>query len=91
MEYNYEVIDTLFMGLNTPYDRWNLDIVKKIKPEFEKAKRNKPCPCGSGKKYKKCCCDTDAEITIHNRITLLDNPKVKPVPYKTIGTWKNQN
>lgn len=23
--------------------------------QFEKAGRNEPCPCGSGKKYKKCC------------------------------------
>lgn len=91
MEYNYEALDTLFMALNTPYDRWNLDIEKRIKPEFEKAGRNKPCPCGSDKKYKKCCCGTDAETTIHNRITLLDNPNVKPVPYKTIGTWKNKS
>ena len=22
---------------------------------FEKVGRNDPCPCGSGKKYKKCC------------------------------------
>ncbi|MGB5086652.1 MAG: SEC-C metal-binding domain-containing protein [Methylocystis silviterrae] len=22
---------------------------------FGKAARNDPCPCGSGKKYKKCC------------------------------------
>ncbi|MGC9519216.1 MAG: SEC-C metal-binding domain-containing protein [Desulfuromonadaceae bacterium] len=21
--------------------------------------RNEPCPCGSGKKYKKCCLDKD--------------------------------
>lgn len=26
-----------------------------IKFEVEKVKRNDPCPCGSGKKYKKCC------------------------------------
>jgi len=26
-----------------------------IKPEAEKIGRNQPCPCGSGKKYKKCC------------------------------------
>jgi len=89
MEYNYEALDTLFMGLNTPYERWDLDIEKKIKPEFAKAERNKPCPCGSGKKYKKCCWGTDSETTVHNKITLLDNPNVKPVPYKTIGTWKN--
>ena len=24
-------------------------------PEVEKVGRNEPCPCGSGKKYKKCC------------------------------------
>ncbi len=26
-----------------------------IKPASEKVGRNDPCPCGSGKKYKKCC------------------------------------
>lgn len=26
---------------------------------MEKAGRNDPCPCGSGKKYKKCCLDND--------------------------------
>ncbi len=25
-----------------------------------KTKRNDPCPCGSGKKYKQCCLDKDA-------------------------------
>lgn len=29
--------------------------VKEIKPKMEKIGRNDPCPCGSGKKYKKCC------------------------------------
>ena len=35
------------------------DGVKKVKPtpvkKVEKAGPNDPCPCGSGKKYKKCC------------------------------------
>ena len=26
-----------------------------VKPASEKVGRNDPCPCGSGKKYKKCC------------------------------------
>jgi uncharacterized protein YecA (UPF0149 family) len=26
-----------------------------IKREFPKIGRNDPCPCNSGKKYKKCC------------------------------------
>ncbi|MFQ6034510.1 MAG: preprotein translocase subunit SecA [Sedimentisphaerales bacterium] len=29
--------------------------VKQIKLEGPKVGRNEPCPCGSGKKYKKCC------------------------------------
>jgi len=29
--------------------------VKQIKLEQPKVGRNDPCPCGSGKKYKKCC------------------------------------
>ena len=30
-------------------------VVKQIKLEAPKVGRNDPCPCGSGKKYKKCC------------------------------------
>jgi hypothetical protein len=30
------------------------DVVKQIKREEPKVGRNDPCPCGSGKKYKKC-------------------------------------
>jgi len=30
-------------------------VVKQIKLEVPKVGRNDPCPCGSGKKYKKCC------------------------------------
>jgi preprotein translocase subunit SecA len=29
--------------------------VKQIKLETPKVGRNEPCPCGSGRKYKKCC------------------------------------
>ena len=36
-----------------------LDSLRKLdyleEQNFEEAKRNDPCPCGSGKKYKKCC------------------------------------
>lgn len=28
---------------------------QKVKPPTKKVGRNEPCPCGSGKKYKKCC------------------------------------
>jgi len=32
---------------------------KPVKRSFKKVGRNDPCPCGSGKKYKKCCWDKD--------------------------------
>ena len=28
---------------------------RRTEPKKEKIGRNDPCPCGSGKKYKKCC------------------------------------
>lgn len=39
------------------------DLEKLLNPEALQAKstkisRNSPCPCGSGKKYKKCCAST---------------------------------
>ena len=32
---------------------------RQSQPKFGKIGRNEPCPCGSGKKYKKCCIDRD--------------------------------
>ncbi len=32
-----------------------LDQAKKSEPDMPRVGRNAPCPCGSGKKYKKCC------------------------------------
>ena len=29
--------------------------------------RNEPCPCGSGKKYKKCCLERDEALERQNR------------------------
>ena len=40
------------------YDEWNGENVVKLSTidrHIKGSKRNKPCPCGSGKKYKKCC------------------------------------
>lgn len=30
-------------------------IIPKEAPAMPKAGRNEPCPCGSGKKFKRCC------------------------------------
>ncbi len=42
-----------------------IDEKNMVSKKSRKPGRNEPCPCGSGKKYKKCCLDRDAE-EIHN-------------------------
>ena len=43
----------LYKHLSEIFDQKMIDKVKKAKQS--KIGRNSPCPCGSGKKYKKCC------------------------------------
>ena len=41
---------------NEPTEKINQSISKeKFKDLGKKISRNDPCPCGSGKKFKKCC------------------------------------
>jgi preprotein translocase subunit SecA len=39
----------------TDGDDWGDESVQTVRRESPKVGRNDPCPCGSGKKYKKCC------------------------------------
>jgi len=47
----YEMIKTL----TGDYPSGKTESLKRIFPNQGKIGRNNPCPCGSGKKYKKCC------------------------------------
>jgi len=40
---------------------------------MEKAGRNDPCPCGSEKKFKKCCENKDARKKIQAQVLSSDN------------------
>ena len=40
---------------NYPYTDFNFPVQQTVRREGRKIGRNEPCPCGSGKKYKKCC------------------------------------
>lgn len=40
-----------------PFGGFKEDEISKTQISDEKIGRNEPCPCGSGKKYKKCCLD----------------------------------
>jgi yecA family protein len=56
-EKRLELIDTLPLVLEATYAFWRGEDHPLIHPPRERAKvgRNDPCPCGSGKKYKRCC------------------------------------
>jgi len=45
----------------------------------EKAGRNDPCPCGSGKKYKQCCFLTKGGSGVKRKLTAkwINEPKVQ--------------
>ena len=39
---------------------------------MKKPGRNQPCPCGSGKKYKKCCLHASPSATLEGRLVYTD-------------------
>ncbi len=57
--YNYEAVEYIVDKIKSPFDAWDVEIGTKVYPHshFRNLGRNDKCPCGSGKKYKKCCID----------------------------------
>ncbi|MGR9117123.1 MAG: UPF0149 family protein [Gammaproteobacteria bacterium] len=45
--------------------RRKAELVKSRPSRSKKIGRNEPCPCGSGKKYKKCCALTEQDSYLH--------------------------
>ena len=66
-----------------------------------KTSRNDPCPCGSGKKYKKCCLvsaeDTDFQYRRWRQIEATLIPRLTKFAFETLGSeileeaWKDFN
>lgn len=86
-EYNYEILDYLMKKLESPFRPWYVEQMLRIKPEYNHLGRNDRCPCGSGKKYKKCCINTPQEYGSHNRITLLGGEEMKEERIDFSGRW----
>lgn len=53
-EYNYGMLEYLMPMLKNPYDQFWVETQKVKLAEYKNIGRNDSCPCGSGKKYKKC-------------------------------------
>ena len=91
LEYNYEMIDAVVARLRSPYQPWFVEIEKIVRPEFKNIKRNDLCPCGSGKKYKKCCKGTDRILTEHHKVQILDPyTSSSDIPFHYVDTWKKR-
>lgn len=54
-----------------------------------KSNRNNPCPCGSGKKYKKCCYGKDQERRSSKRMGMFRGIKGHMPSVKTQKMMKN--
>lgn len=87
-EYNYGMLEDLMKYLETPYDKWSINEKKIKKTEYTHIGRNDKCPCGSGKKYKKCCMYTDDELMSHYKIELNNGKKMKETSMNYYYTWK---
>lgn len=73
VEYNYQALEELLKNITSPFEKFHVNIEKRIKPEYKKIGRNDLCPCGSGKKYKKCHWGTEDELMEHYVICLSKN------------------
>jgi predicted RNA-binding Zn-ribbon protein involved in translation (DUF1610 family) len=91
VSYNYALLETLMKYLDNPFEKWGYDIEYmdwdyKKDLRYKNVNRNDMCPCGSGKKFKKCCL-INHEKTKHYKI-YGDNENFfkNPLPYNEFCT-----
>lgn len=87
-DYNYGMLEQLMPEINSPYDDFHIDTIKVKKPEFKNIGRNTQCPCGSGKKYKRCHLGTPDEMMDHHIIKMEKSITQKNKFVGYFGTWK---
>lgn len=93
-EYNYGMLKYLLEIIHSPYDEFHVKTEKIKKEEFKGLRRNEQCPCGSGKKYKRCHLGKEDEMINHYIICVDENclqlaNRVKPNEIKIFNTWEN--
>lgn len=66
-QYNYQAVNYLFGFIENPYEQWDLEVTQRVisEKEYGNISRNDDCPCGSGKKIKKCCLETIGKKYAH--------------------------
>lgn len=89
-EYNYAPLEKLMKVLTDPFTLWNVDELKIKNPDYKNIGRNGLCPCGSGKKFKRCCLGTDKIYTTHYRINLANKESWEIQPLTFYNTVKKR-
>lgn len=87
-EYNYGMIDEFIAQIKNPYDKFTIKTFKVKNPMYKNIGRNELCPCGSGKKYKKCHRDTQDELMDHNIVCFSSANSRKTEFIGNFNTWK---
>lgn len=87
-EYDYGMVKMLISEIDNPYEVFWIETIKIKRPEYENRGRNAICPCGSGKKYKKCHLGTQDELMDHNIVHFTHPAKKKYPSIQYFGTWK---
>ncbi len=92
VDYNYEILEGLLGKLKSPFDEWDYEVLErkwdyKEDEAYRDVGRNDTCPCGSGKKFKKCCYLNQGVVVKHIRIKIKKemNPS-ENIPFRTIKT-----
>ena len=76
--------------IKSPYDDFYIEIRKEKRPEYLKIGRNDLCPCGSGKKYKKCHLGTTDELLNHHIVHISAKEQRAKREIRYFGTWKQK-
>ena len=91
LEYNYMMVESVVSRLRSPYQPWLIEIEMIERPEYKNIRSKDKCPCGSGKKYKKCCKGTKRSLTEHHKVSIFDplaNHEEVNMPFQYVSTWK---
>ena len=88
-EYNYGMLRHLLKIIHDPFEDFHVVIDKEKKDEYKNAKKNDPCPCSSGKKYKKCHLGSKDELFDHYIICVNKSLSNMDTKIQLFNTWIN--
>ena len=87
-DFDYKLLDSFAKRIDSPYRIWTIKCSKYKKDVFKNVNRNDLCPCGTGKKYKRCCYGTNNEFYNNTDIIFINPPAEYSYDYKqSVNEW----